>query len=107
MRAARGTPDVARRGRPVAVRPGGQISLIGVLSGATSELNVIPVFMKQIRIQGLLVGSRESFEAMNRAIALHRMRPVIDRTFDFDDLPAALEHLKSQGHFGKIVLRVE
>ena len=45
------------------------------------------------------------FEAMNRAIALHEMRPAIDRAFDFDDLPAALEHLQGQGHFGKIVLR--
>jgi NADPH:quinone reductase-like Zn-dependent oxidoreductase len=89
-----------------AVRFGGQVSLIGNLSGLDAQLNLAHVFMRGVRLQGILVGNRDMFEAMNGAIALHRMRPVIDRTFDFDDLPAALEHLKSQGHFGKIVLRV-
>ena len=89
-----------------AVRFGGQVSLIGNLSGLDAQLNLAHVFMRGVRLQGILVGNRDMFEAMNRVIALHEMRPVIDRTFDFVDLPVALEHLKSQGHFGKIVLRV-
>jgi NADPH:quinone reductase-like Zn-dependent oxidoreductase len=89
-----------------AVRFGGQVSLIGNLSGLDAQLNLAHVFMRGVRLQGILVGNRDMFEAMNRAITLHRMRPVIDRTFAFDDLPAALEHLKGRGHFGKIVLRV-
>jgi NADPH:quinone reductase-like Zn-dependent oxidoreductase len=89
-----------------AVRFGGRVSLIGSLSGLDARLNLAHVFMRSVRLQGILVGSRDMFEAMNRAIALHRLRPVIDRTFDFDDLPAALGHLKGQAHFGKIVLRV-
>jgi NADPH:quinone reductase-like Zn-dependent oxidoreductase len=89
-----------------AVRFGGRVSLIGNLSGLDARLNLAHVFMRGVRLQGILVGSREIFEAMNRAITLHEMRPVIDRTFGFDELPAALEHLRSQCHFGKIVVGV-
>lgn len=89
-----------------AVRFGGQVSLIGNLSGLDARLNLAHVFMRGIRLQGVLVGSREMFEAMNRAMTLHELRPIIDRVFDFDALPEALEHLKGQGHFGKIVLKV-
>jgi NADPH:quinone reductase-like Zn-dependent oxidoreductase len=87
-----------------AVRPGGRISLIGILSGA-GEVNPIPVLMKNIRLQGIFVGSRAMFEAMNRAIALHQMRPVIDRVFAWTEVGAALRHLESGGHFGKVCLK--
>ena len=62
--------------------------------------------MRGVRLQGILVGSRDMFEAMNRVISEHQLQPVIDRTFDFEDTPAAFAHLKSQEHFGKIVVRV-
>ena len=64
-----------------AVRFGGQISLIGVLAGGTAQLDVIPLLMQNVRLQGILVGHREGFEAMNRSIAHHGLRPVVDRTF--------------------------
>ena len=89
-----------------AVRMGGQVSLIGSLSGLEATLNLALVFMRGIRLQGILVGSRETFEAMNRAIVRHRLRPVIDRSFAFEEAPLAFEHLQSQAHFGKIVVRV-
>ena len=60
-----------------AVRMGGRISLIGVLTGATGEVNPLPVVMKGVRVQGIFVGSRAMFEAMNRAIGLHQLRPVV------------------------------
>jgi NADPH:quinone reductase-like Zn-dependent oxidoreductase len=88
------------------VRVGGRISLIGVLSGRTSEMDVAPILMQKIRIQGIMVGSRASFEAMNRAIALHRLRPVIDRVFPFTEAKEALRHMESGAHFGKIVVSV-
>jgi NADPH:quinone reductase-like Zn-dependent oxidoreductase len=87
-----------------AVRLGGRISLIGVLAG-TGEVNPLPVLMKNIRVQGIFVGSREMFEAMNRAIALHRVRPVVDRVFPFDQAREALRYLESAAHFGKVCLR--
>jgi NADPH:quinone reductase-like Zn-dependent oxidoreductase len=85
---------------------GGRISLIGVLTGATGEVNPLPVVMKGVRVQGIFVGSRAMFEAMNRAVLLHRLRPVIDRIFSFDETKDALRFMESAAHFGKIVIRI-
>jgi len=87
-----------------AVRMGGHISLIGVLTGQTGEVNPLPVTMKSISVQGIFVGSREMFEAMNRAVALHQIRPVIDRVFSFDEVKEALHYMASGAHFGKVVI---
>ena len=88
------------------VRFGGTISLIGNLAGTKSELLLTHVFMQRIRVQGILVGDRESFEAMNQAIGLHELRPVVDRVFPLDAARAAFRHMAAGGHFGKIVIRV-
>jgi NADPH:quinone reductase-like Zn-dependent oxidoreductase len=88
-----------------AVRLGGRISLIGVLSGGSGQVNPLPILMKSICVQGIFVGSRDMFEAMKRAITLHQLRPVIDRVFRFDEVKDALRHLESGAHFGKIALR--
>src|SRR5205807_983159 len=88
-----------------AVRVGGFIALIGVLSGP-GEANPLPILMKNVRVQGIYVGSGETFAAMNRAIALHRLRPVVDRVFPFAEAPAAFRHLESGAHFGKVVIRL-
>lgn len=89
-----------------AVRIGGTIVLIGVLAGGAAEVSIVPVFMKNVRIQGLLVGSRKMFERMNRAVAQHELRPVIDRVFPFAEARSAFEHLSSGRHFGKICISV-
>ncbi|MFA6242320.1 MAG: NAD(P)-dependent alcohol dehydrogenase [Candidatus Hydrogenedentales bacterium] len=89
-----------------AVRMGGTISLIGVLAGAEMALNLTPLLMQDIRLQGVIVGHRESFEEMNRAIAAHGMKPVVDRVFPIEDAKAAFELMGSSGHFGKIGIRV-
>jgi NADPH:quinone reductase-like Zn-dependent oxidoreductase len=89
-----------------AVRFGGTISLIGNLTGTKTELLLTQVFMQNIRLNGILVGHRESFEAMNRAIALHRLRPVIDRVFPLAEARAAFDHVAAGDHFGKFVIRI-
>jgi NADPH:quinone reductase-like Zn-dependent oxidoreductase len=89
-----------------AVRVGGQVSLVGNLAGLEAQVNLGLVFMQGVRLQGVFVGSRETFEAMNRAIVQHGLRPVVDRVFAFEEVPAAFERLASQEHFGKIVIRV-
>jgi NADPH:quinone reductase-like Zn-dependent oxidoreductase len=86
-----------------AVRPGGIISVIGVLAGQ-APVNLATIVMRNIRLQGLLVGSREMFARMNDAIVRHGIRPVIDRVFAFDDAPAAFEHMARHAHFGKILV---
>jgi len=87
-----------------AVRLGGTVSLIGILTGAGGQVNPLPVLSKSIRLQGIYVGSREMFAAMNRAIAMHRMRPVIDRVFPFTQTREAFKLMESATHFGKIVI---
>src|SRR5262249_53349005 len=89
-----------------AVRLAGNIHLIGVLTGNTTQVNPVPVLMKQIRVQGIYVGSREMFEAMNRAIALHKMSPVVDKVFPLADIRQAYQHIESGKHFGKICVKV-
>src|SRR5262249_24486685 len=80
-----------------AIRMWGHVALIGVLAG-TGSVNPIPVLMKSLTVRGIFVGSRQMFEDMNRAFALHQIRPVIDRVFGFTELPAALRHLESGAH---------
>src|SRR6266446_3042300 len=88
-----------------AIRIGGKITLIGVLSGA-AEINPMLIFARRANLQGISVGSVQMFEAMNRAITVSRLKPVIDKVFSFDDAPAAYRYLQSAQHFGKVVIRL-
>lgn len=85
------------------VRIGGHVALIGALTGAAG-FNPMNVFMKSIRLQGIYVGSRALFEQMNKAITVNKLKPVIDRTFSFDEAREALAYMESGSHFGKIVI---
>jgi NADPH:quinone reductase-like Zn-dependent oxidoreductase len=89
-----------------AARPGGTVSLIGVLTGLGARIDPHPVSVKGLRLQGIVVGSRAMFEDMNRAIAVNGLRPVIDRVFPFDQAPEALRHLQRARHVGKVVISV-
>jgi len=88
-----------------AVRRGGHIALIGVLAGG-GEVDPRFIFLKQLKIQGIYVGSRAMFEGMNRAIEASGMRPVVDRVFGFDEVKHAMSYLESGAHFGKVCIRV-
>lgn len=83
-------------------RVAGRIALIGVLTGG--EMNPVMIMRKSIRLQGIYVGSRAMFMRMNRAIALHRLTPVIDQRFGFDDAGTAYHAMRAAGHFGKLVI---
>ncbi len=87
------------------IKPGGQISLIGVLTGGAGQVNPLPILMRNIRVQGIFVGSREMFEAMNRAIAQNKMQPIVDRAFPFDKAVEAYQYMESGAHFGKVVVK--
>jgi NADPH:quinone reductase-like Zn-dependent oxidoreductase len=88
-----------------ATRQGGQVSLVGLLTGAPNAS--AGLFFRGLSVDVTRVGSRADFVAMNRAIETNRLKPVIDKVFGFEDLPAALRHLESQEHIGKIVLRMD
>ena len=87
-----------------AARLGGQVHLIGVLTGG--EINPTPILRRNTVLRGIYVGSRQMFQAMNAAVALHQIHPVIDRTFDFAQAKDAYHHLKGQTHVGKVVIRI-
>ena len=87
-----------------AVRVGGTIAQIGVLTGVEQTLSVLPILMRQIRIAGIYVGSRAMMEAMLRAIELHKLKPVIDEVFPFQESTAAYRYLEQGRHLGKVVI---
>jgi len=88
-----------------AIRIGGRIAVIGVLSGPKPELSLPLLFMQHAQLQGITVGSRDAHLAMNRFVALHKLQPVLDkRRFGFDALPDALEHMRARRHIGKICI---
>ena len=87
------------------IRIGGKIKVIGVLAGP-AEINPQPILRKSANIHGIFVGSREMFENMSAASVRAKLKPVIDRTFKFEDTVAAFNHLAAGAHFGKVVIKV-
>ena len=98
-----GPGTIAKSLKALAV--GGHISLIGgSLSRSGAGLDPLLLTGRGITLSSISVGSRTDFEAMNRAIAMHGLRPVIDRTFPFAEAKAAYRHFEGRGHFGKVVI---
>ncbi|MEK9721213.1 MAG: zinc-binding dehydrogenase, partial [Quisquiliibacterium sp.] len=86
------------------IRPGGVLSMIGVLSGSALSVPLGQVVTRQVRLQGVTVGHRDGFEAMLRMLDQHRLEPVIDKVFAFGELKEAMLYLKSGAQFGKICI---
>ncbi len=89
-----------------AVKMGGHIAVIGVLSGNGEGVNPVSILQKSIKMHGIFVGSRQMFEDMNRLISANRIKPVIDKVFEFNQVKDALRYMESGSHFGKIVVKV-
>jgi NADPH:quinone reductase-like Zn-dependent oxidoreductase len=87
-----------------AVRIGGHIALIGVLTGVVGEVPTALLMARQAKLQGLIVGSRREQQEFIRALDTIGIRPVIDRTFGLEDLAEAFRHQESGSHFGKIAV---
>ncbi len=90
-----------------AVKTHGIISMIGILSGSQACVSPGPILMNSLRVQGIYVGSRAMFERMDRAIAFHKIKPVIDKVFPWTEYKEALQYMEGQSHFGKICLTFE
>ncbi|REK75051.1 zinc-dependent alcohol dehydrogenase family protein [Paenibacillus paeoniae] len=89
-----------------ALRVGGQISMIGILSGASVDsLAIVPAILRRARLQAINVGSRDMFERMNAAIAYHQLRPVVDTVYPFTQALEALSHLAKGSYFGKLAIQ--
>ncbi len=87
-----------------AAATGGEIAIVGLLGGAGEAIDFMQLFMSGASIRRIMVGNRDDFEAMNRAISLHQMRPVIDKVFPFEEAQAAWRHFESRSHIGKVVV---
>lgn len=91
----------------IACRIGGHIALIGILTGLGGEVPTLHMMVKQIKLQGIIVGSRQHQLDMIRALdANPAFRPVVDRTFPLADLAAAFRHEEGATHFGKICVEI-
>ena len=100
-----GAGTLARSMRSLA--RGGKIGLIGFLAGRDGDTNPTPLMMVGGSLHGIFVGDREMFEEMNRALAVNRIRPVVDRVFPFESAPAAYRYQASGAFVGKIVITVK
>lgn len=89
-----------------AVRFGGAISLIGILTGVDGQVNPQPLLYKNVSVQGIYVGSTAMFESMNTTIEALKICPVIDKVFEFAQAMTALKEFEAAQHVGKIVIRV-
>ncbi|MGX1309688.1 NADPH:quinone reductase-like Zn-dependent oxidoreductase [Amorphus suaedae] len=82
---------------------GGHIAVIGILEGLTASASIADILLKQLIIRGVAVGHRRALADLVAAVDTAGIRPVIDRTYRFDELQAALDHL-DRGPFGKVVI---
>jgi NADPH:quinone reductase-like Zn-dependent oxidoreductase len=90
------------------VAAGGQIAQIGVLTGfGPPSTSLFPIVARNVRLDGIYVGPRQSFVAMNQFIDQHRIEPVIDQVFSFEEADKAFEYLESGQHLGKVVISNE
>lgn len=88
----------------LAARVGGHISVIGILTGLTGDFSLVTALIKQLRLQGVLVGSRSMQQDMIKAINANGLRPVIDKVFALEELVAAFQYQETNQHVGKICL---
>jgi NADPH:quinone reductase-like Zn-dependent oxidoreductase len=87
-----------------AIGIGGTIALIGVAAGDISKIRLASIFMRSVRIQGILVGSRAMFEDMNRLITREKLSVIVDRSFEFEQAVEAFRYFSEGKHFGKVVV---
>jgi NADPH:quinone reductase-like Zn-dependent oxidoreductase len=86
------------------IRPGGTLAMIGILSGSSVNTSLGHIITRQVRLQGVTVGHRDGMEAMLRAMAQHKIVPVTDKVFAFEELKEAMTYLKSGAQFGKVCI---
>jgi NADPH:quinone reductase-like Zn-dependent oxidoreductase len=86
---------------------GGHIALIGGLSGSSPDIPPGALMWRNATASGIYVGSRADFEAMNEFVAEHRLKPLIDRVFAFEDAAEAFDYMADSSFMGKIVIRID
>jgi len=91
----------------LASRMAGHVAIVGVLGGfGNAEVPVTVAMTRNIKMQGVTVGSRNDFDAMCRFMETHEIRPVVSDTFPMTELARAIDHLEKGRHFGKIAIEI-
>ena len=90
----------------VAIRREGHINVIGYLAGAGLGLSVFDLIMQNANLHGLSVGNRDQYEAMMQFVAAKEIRPVIHKSYAFEDAGAALGDIARGEHFGKLAIAI-
>jgi NADPH:quinone reductase-like Zn-dependent oxidoreductase len=90
----------------LAARVGAHISVIGILTGLGGEVSIVTALIKQLRLQGLIVGNRTQQQDMVKAIEANSMHPVVDKVFPLENIVEAFKYQESNKHFGKICLEM-
>jgi NADPH:quinone reductase-like Zn-dependent oxidoreductase len=113
MTGGRGVDHIVEVGGPAtlnqsmqAARVGAHISVIGILTGLGGEVSIVNALIKQLRMQGLIVGNRAQQQDMVKAIDTNNMHPIIDKTFPLDNIVEAFQYQETNQHFGKICLEM-
>ena len=109
----RGVDHVVEVGGPatlnqsmLAARVGAHISVIGILTGLGGDVSIVTALIKQLRLQGLIVGNRAQQQDMVKAIDANGMRPMVDKVFPLENIVDAFKYQESNQHFGKICLQM-
>lgn len=90
----------------LAARVGAHISVIGILTGLGGDVSIVTALIKQLRMQGLIVGNRTQQQEMIRAIDTSGMRPIVDKVFPLENIVSAFQYQETNKHFGKICLEM-
>ena len=90
----------------VATRVGGHVALIGVLTGIVGPVKTALLMSKNLRVQGLTVGSRAQQLAMIAGVEANGIRPILDQHFPLENLADAFRHQAANAHFGKIIVDI-
>ncbi len=85
---------------------GGFVGIVGFVAGYNAQIPLRAMIGPMVRVQGIAVGSRARFEAMNRAISMHKLRPVVDSTYPLEEAADAFRHMEQGKHFGKVVIEI-
>lgn len=88
-----------------AVASGGEIASIGFLSTDNPGIDFFKLKLSGATFRNIAVGDRDGLEGVARAVAMARVKPVVDRVFDFESAKEAFAYLDSASHFGKVVIR--
>ena len=113
MNGGRGVDHIVEVGGPatldqsmIAARVGAHISVIGILTGLSGEVSIVTALIKQLRLQGLIVGNRTQQQDMVKAIDANKMRPIVDKVFPLEQIVDAFKYQETNKHFGKICLEM-